>query len=288
MRGTATHEAPCGDCSPFVMICPTELEALVGQHALTADERWAVVALALLVDYESGEVSITKKDLAPYLGWHPVKTGEVLQRLADRDIVVFRFPRGHVGWVALLSYLEFVRVRPGGAPAVAKNLTARRSHNAPEVRCAGVEEVPSQRAECAEHNANIERERKAPQPLEVALRRGETAHGTALGHPVAPSASEGVGEVGALVSPAERDEARSEGFPDMSRARLSTPESIVPTPLPPGLYDLPLGAMAVCRRCRRSTVTTTDEGPLCTSCGAVGRWEFLDAPTRARPVEASA
>lgn len=123
-------DEPGGDCPHFVQICRHAHE--VGQpHGLKTDEGWALVHLALFVNYRSGEVSDTTRDeIADYLGWHRSKVAKVFDRFWSAGLVASHFPRGHRGWVALLCYPDIVHMRPSHVPPMRANLDRRRAEHA--------------------------------------------------------------------------------------------------------------------------------------------------------------
>lgn len=112
-----------GDCTPFVQLCPclrTQADAL----GLNAGERHAWIELILAANYRTGIVgSLTWQGAADLLGCSIPTAKERLGRLEERGLIRCRFPRGHQGYVAVVSYLDVVRVKyPGRTEAIANEL----------------------------------------------------------------------------------------------------------------------------------------------------------------------
>jgi hypothetical protein len=112
-----------GDCTPFVQLCPC-LRSQADAVGLNAGERHAWIELILAADYRTGIVgSLTWQGAAELLGCSIPTAKERLSKLEERGLIRCRFPRGHQGYVAVVSYLDVVRVKhPGRTEAIASAL----------------------------------------------------------------------------------------------------------------------------------------------------------------------
>jgi DNA-binding Lrp family transcriptional regulator len=112
-----------GDCTPFVQLCRC-IHRKADELGLTAAERHAWVDLVMAADFRTGIVgSLTWQATADLLGCSIPTAKERLGTLEDRGLIRYRFTRGHHGYVAVVSYLDVVRVKhPGRTEAIASAL----------------------------------------------------------------------------------------------------------------------------------------------------------------------
>ena len=103
-------DEPGGDCSPYVQLCRC-FRAHADDLGLKAPDRHALLELVLAADYRTAVISsITWDDIASMLGYSRPTAQERLGALASAGAIRYRFPRGHPGFVAVLCYLDVVRV----------------------------------------------------------------------------------------------------------------------------------------------------------------------------------
>lgn len=111
-----------GDCSPFVMVCSC-IRSYTDHRGIKGPERHALIELVLAADFKTGIASsLSWEGVADLLSCSVPTAKQRLGALEAAGAIRYRFPRGHRGFVALLCYLDVVRVKPARAGAIAAAL----------------------------------------------------------------------------------------------------------------------------------------------------------------------
>lgn len=111
-----------GDCSPFVMLCSC-IRAYADTRGLKGPQRHALLELILAAGYRTGIVgSVTWDCVAALLSCSVPTAKERLGTLEAVGAIRYWFPRGHPGFVAVVCYLDVVRVKAPLAAPIARAL----------------------------------------------------------------------------------------------------------------------------------------------------------------------
>lgn len=184
-----------GDCRSYLQLCRCRRER-ADSLGLSREQRHAWDDLVGAADFRTGIVeSITWEGTAELLGCSIPTAKKWLGTLAELDLIAYRFPQGHPGFIAVVSYLDVVRVKPSRAAEIHASLAraserARARANPKSPNGADQAEVASDPAETLRSDdENFRIENTAPLPKQIAERTGRTADSTSPEIGLAPFSS---------------------------------------------------------------------------------------------------